>query len=208
MSLVIHDEVMSRLLIEQRRASRLDQYDEIWEGVYVMSPMANNEHQRLVTDIAAVIKTVFDWKGLGQTLAGANVSDRRDEWSKNYRVPDILSLRNDSSAVDCGTHWFGGPDLAIEVVSPGEQVLDKLDFYASVGTEELLVVDRDPWRLTLYRRQENGKLKQAGDCSRENQSMLQSNVVPIRFGVVFDQKLLRLEDPNGAKLRDIEIDSP
>lgn len=44
MSLVIRDESISRALIEERRASGLDRYDEVWEGVYVMSLMAKNEH--------------------------------------------------------------------------------------------------------------------------------------------------------------------
>jgi Uma2 family endonuclease len=207
MSLVIRDESISRALIEERRASGLDRYDEVWEGVYVMSPMANNEHQRLVTDIAAVIKTVFDWKGLGQTLAGANVSDRRESWTENYRVPDVLVLRGDSSAVDCETHWFGGPDLAIEVVSPGERVLDKLEFYARVGTNELLIIDRQPWKLTLYRRCSGTKMDQIAEFSRDNPVVFQSEVVSIRFSIDFDRQLLRLESGEGVKLLEITISS-
>lgn len=205
MSLVINDEAISRALVEQRRGSGLDQYDEVWEGVYVMSPMANNEHQDLVTEIAAVIKTVVDWKGLGRTLAGANVSDRRDDWKENYRVPDVLVFSENSSAIDCVTHWFGGPDLAIEIVSPGERVLEKLAFFAQVGTKELIVIDRNPWQLTLYQRKSNGKLVPVNVCSHASRSVLLSDVVPIRFDIDFDQQWLRMIDGDNNVVRAIKI---
>lgn len=99
-----------------------------------MSLLANNEHQGFVTQISSVFTFAIDWKGLGKTLAGANVIDRREGWKENYRVPDVLVFRSNCQAIDCGTHWFGGPDLAIEVVSEGEQSLEKLDFYAKVNT--------------------------------------------------------------------------
>ena len=35
------------------------------------------------------------------------------------------------------------PVLAIEIGSPGDETLEKLDFYSRVGLAELLVVDRD-----------------------------------------------------------------
>ena len=47
--------------------------------------------------------------------------------------------------------WLGGPDLAIEIMSPGEQIAEKIDLYSRFATRELEVIDRDPWALTLYR---------------------------------------------------------
>jgi Uma2 family endonuclease len=157
MSILIHDQAFADDLLARRRASGTDVYDEVWEGVYVMSPMANNEHQSLATEFAAAITTVIDWRGLGRTLAGGNVSDRRDDWTQNYRIPDVLVFLNETEAEDCGTHWFGGPNFAIEIVSPGDRTLDKLGFYAAVGTRELLVIDRDPWKMTLYQIDRAGK---------------------------------------------------
>ena len=48
MSVVVNDENFANELIAQRQASGADRYDEVWEGVYMMSPIANNEHQALV----------------------------------------------------------------------------------------------------------------------------------------------------------------
>jgi len=45
----------------------------------------------------------------------------------------------------------GGPDFAVEILNPGDRTPEKLPFYASVNVRELLVVDRDPWSLELFR---------------------------------------------------------
>lgn len=37
-----------------------------------------------------------------------------------------------SKAKDSGTHWVGGPDILVEITSPGEDPRQKLDFYAKV----------------------------------------------------------------------------
>ena len=36
-------------LIRERRECGGDRYDEVWDGVYVMSPLADNEHQQTWT---------------------------------------------------------------------------------------------------------------------------------------------------------------
>jgi Uma2 family endonuclease len=79
-----------------------------------------------------------------------NVSDREEDWKANYRIPDGAFFSVDNPARDCGTFWYRGPDLAIEIVSPGDRAREKFDFYGSVGTRELLLIDRQPWQLELY----------------------------------------------------------
>jgi hypothetical protein len=48
MSLLVLDKLVERRLRAQRKAWGVDHHDEVWEGVYVMSPIADNEHQTLV----------------------------------------------------------------------------------------------------------------------------------------------------------------
>ena len=43
-------------LIRERRESGGDRYDEVWDGVYVMSPIADNEHQKLATKLSTTIE--------------------------------------------------------------------------------------------------------------------------------------------------------
>ena len=113
-------------------------------------------------------------------LPGANVSDRQDEWEHNYRCPDVAVILPGTSARDCGTYWLGGPDFAVEIRSRGDRSLQKLAFYASVGVRELLVIDRKPWSMELYRL-ENGTLSSVGRVSLESAGVLTSEVLPVTF---------------------------
>lgn len=182
-SLMVNDPQFASELIADRRARQIDRYDEVWEDVYMMSPLANNEHQSLATELSMAIGSVVDWNNLGRTLAGANVSNRRDDWTRNYRIPDVLVFTNETSAVDCDTHWRGGPDLAIEIVSPGDRTLEKLDFYASVGTRELLVIDRHPWQLTLYRINDQAKLVPVAVNSPNQSGIIQFSTFPLTLNI-------------------------
>ncbi len=204
MSILITDEALVNEVLQRRRASGADRFDEVWEGVYVMSPMANNEHQALATQLSAAICTVVDWRDLGLTLNGANVSDSRDNWNHNYRIPDVLVFLNDSAAIDCGTHWFGGPDFAIEIVSPGDRTLEKLDFYAKIGTRELLVIDRHPWQLTLYRLT-NSRLAPVAISDPQHSATIISAVIPLRLDLDAKANCIRLTNSDSSPIRDIPI---
>jgi Uma2 family endonuclease len=108
------------------------------------------------------------------------VSDRRKGWEHNYRIPDVAVVLAGSTAKDCGAHWHGGPDIAVEIVSPGEDPRKKLDFYAKVRTRELLVLDRSPWGLELYRLK-RGKLASVGRSDATSSAVLASAVLPLTF---------------------------
>jgi Uma2 family endonuclease len=161
MPVLIPDVNVSASLIEDRRARGIDHHDEVWEGVYVMSPLANNEHQRLTTLLASILIDVIDRPGLGLSFAGVNLTDQPENWQKNFRCPDVVTFLKGNPAQNQGTHWLGGPDLAIEIVSPYDRTREKIEFYESVGARELLIIDRDPWQLELLRLAE-GKLATVG----------------------------------------------
>ena len=204
MSILINDEVFAMEVLQSRRARGGDRYDEVWDGVYVMSPIANNEHQSLATELATAISTIINWRGRGRTIAGANVSDSRDNWTHNYRIPDVLVFLNDTSAVDCGTHWFGGPDFAIEIVSPSDRTLEKLSFYGKIGTRELLVIDRHPWQLSLYRLI-NGQLALVACSGSQQSAVITSEVIPLRLELNSKAKCIRLSNADSSPIRDIPI---
>ena len=140
-------------VIRRRKESDCDRFDEVWDGVYVVSPNPNLEHQGVGTALATILSIAIDWTGLGHVFQGVNVSDREDDWEKNYRIPDVAVYLQGNPARACVTHWFGGPDLAFEIVSPNDRCREKLPFYANIRTRELMIVDRDPWALELYRLQ-------------------------------------------------------
>ncbi len=192
MTTVINDRETERRMIARRRRLGHDKFDEVWNGVYVMSPVANDEHQDVVCVLSTLLCLVIQWPGLGVVRPGANVSDRHQRWEKNFRCPDIAVFLNDTAAINCSTHWLGGPDFAVEVASRGERVARKLRFYAKVQTRELLIVERYPWCLKLYRL-EDGELRLAGDSTVGSETWLASLVLPLSFRLIEGVKRPRLE---------------
>jgi Uma2 family endonuclease len=86
-------------------------------------------------------------------------------------------------AEDRGSHWFGGPDLAVEITSRFDRSREKFDFYAKVGIRELLLVDRRPWQLELHRR--NGDRRElVGRTGLDDPFALSSRVLPLTFRLI------------------------
>ncbi|MGH7199690.1 MAG: Uma2 family endonuclease [Planctomycetaceae bacterium] len=190
---LVTDPGLAEHLIAERRATGADRHDEVWDGVYVMSPMANNEHQDLGTGIVTVLRIVIQWTALGRVFGGVNVTDQdEDNWTQNYRCPDLAVYLVGTTAIDRGTHWFGGPDFGAEIVSPYDKTCDKFDFYESVNARELLIVDRDPWALELYRLQE-GSLVLVGKSTVNDEAFLRSEVLPLSFRLIADDDRPRIE---------------
>src|SRR5438094_7815128 len=119
MAALVLNQLLARRLLEERRASGADRFDEVWEGTYVMAPLADDEHQEIQAGLVAVFQLMLEWGAKGLVRAGVNVSDREEDWQFNYRCPDVVAFLRESTARNCGTHWLGGPDFAVEILSPG-----------------------------------------------------------------------------------------
>jgi Uma2 family endonuclease len=145
-----------------------------------MSPDPDNQHQELGADLRDAIKQSLDSRAGVRVFHGTNVSDRAENWSKNFRVPDVAVFLPGNPAEDRDTHWYGGPDFVIEVRSRGDRSLKKTAFYASVGVREFLLVDRRPWTLKLFRLVGQA-LRLVGESNRENAAVLSSQVLPLTF---------------------------
>ena len=207
MPVLIYDRAVVDELLKQRMQDGRDRYDEVWDGVYVMSPIANNEQQGLVSELVAIFKTFIDWQGLGRTFAGANISDRKSDWKMNYRVPDVLVFSQSTAALDQGSHWFGGPDLAIEIVSPGDRTYEKLGFYATAGVRELLIVDRHPWKLTLLRRSSANSLDLIHAVEYPSTEELKLETFPLVWQWSSTPAAIQVSSLSGQLLRSIAIEA-
>ena len=183
MTVMVLDPKIAAELKAEREATGLDRYDEVWEGIYMMAPIANTEHLDLQGGLVSALRTAFGFGGPQRIAPGGNVSDREDDWTHNYRIPDVIVVLPGSAARDCGTHWCGGPDFCVEIVSLGDRSRDKLDFYSRIGVRELLLIDRYPWELELYRLT-NGRLQLVGTSDVNTSTTLASTVVPTSFQLV------------------------
>jgi Uma2 family endonuclease len=185
--LVVGFLVTNRRLVRKLKARREKSpsapRDEMWDGVYVMSPMAGFEHQRFVSRLTMVFGSVVNLSGGAEVLAGLNVSDRIDDWKANYREPDVAVYLPGNPAIIRKAHACGGPDFAVEILSEGDLARKKLDFYAKVNTRELLLLDRAPWALELYRLTD-GQLRLIGVSTPDKPDLLTSEVLPLTFRLV------------------------
>src|SRR4051794_39484833 len=180
MKLVILEPSLRKEILRERRRYGADRFDEVWNGVYVMSPIADNQHQLLAYKLTAAIEQAIGDPTIATVYPAINVSDQQENWKQNYRCPDAAVFVPGNPAQDRGTHWFGGPDFALEVVSQYDRSRRKMGFYAGVGVRELLLVDRFPWALELYRLQDN-VLALTGRSDLEKSEVLSSEVLPVSF---------------------------
>jgi Uma2 family endonuclease len=118
-------------LLERRRKLGQDLLDEVWEGIYHMNPAPAGGHAQIVQQLAVLLDAPARVAGLVPTLSIFNLGE-----PDNYRVPDGGLHRERSNRV-----YYGTAALVVEVVSPGDETWDKLDFYAAHNVDELLIVD-------------------------------------------------------------------
>lgn len=186
MTALITDRLLEERLIAERQASGADRFDEVWDGVYVMNPMANMEHQRVATEFSAALLFALKANPAAAVIGPVNVSDREKGWTHNYRIPDVVVLLPGCTAKECHTHLCGGPDFITEIVSEGDRTYEKFDFYAAIGVRECLIIDRDPWQLELYVRENKGFVLNARGTEADGRA-IDSRILPLTFRLVGSQ---------------------
>ncbi|MGI8685651.1 MAG: Uma2 family endonuclease [Acidimicrobiales bacterium] len=118
-------------LIERRRVLGQDRFDEVWEGVYHMTPGPSGTHAYLDLELAALLRPLARAAGLVAT-SGFNLG----AGAHDFRVPDGGYHRT----MPLGT-WIPTAAIVVEILSPGDETFEKFDFYARHGVEEIVVVD-------------------------------------------------------------------
>lgn len=181
--LLIPDVSISARMIDDRRTRGLDLFDEIWDGVYLMAPAPNDEHQRISLRLARVLLEVIEDANLGQVRNTINLASNISDWGVDYRVPDVVAFLAGSPSTCHGAYWTGAPDFLVEIVSPFDQTRKKLDFYTKIATRELLIIDRDPWQLELLRL-DGGKLVSVGVSTLDAPIALASERISLAFKLV------------------------
>ncbi len=136
-------------VLEHRRKTGADRWDEMWDGVLHMTPMPNTEHQDFEYQLEHWLRT---WWGLpfgNRVYHQINVASIGG-WPRNYRIPNLVMLTPDQFSIDKSTHFEGAPLVAIEIHSPDDESYEKLEFYAGIGVQEVWVIHRDTRRPEIY----------------------------------------------------------
>lgn len=117
-------------LIARRRELGIDTYDEMWDGVYHVTPVGSAEHADLQAGLIGLLRASHRPGTIG--LGPINLGDER-----NYRVPDAAVI----DVVHRNLVWVPSALLVGEVLSVDDDTYEKFDHYEAHGVQEILVVD-------------------------------------------------------------------
>jgi Uma2 family endonuclease len=174
-----------------RKTTGIHRWDEVWDGVWYMTPAPTFEHQRIIDEMIIFLKPHLRARGRGLLVARINVLQHAQGW-KNYRIPDLTFVATGREHI---LHEDGvraaGPDAVIEIRSPGDDTYEKLSFYAAIGTREVVIVDRETKQVEIRRL--------AGDdlamTQPDTDGWLMSETMTVRFRRIDGQPpRLRIED--------------
>lgn len=163
-------------LLESRKQTGADQWDEMWDGVLHMSPAPNLDHQELEGELEYFCRHFWSPRSKGRVYHQVNVA-RPGGWPKDYRIPDLALLLPDRFSIRQGDYLEGGPDVAVEIHSPGDEAYEKLDFYFSVGVREVWIIHRDNLAVEIFLSRKRGRKTVAAD----NEGWLTSRVAGIQL---------------------------
>ena len=162
-------------LVEERRRLGVGNLDECWEGVWHLTD-PTRRHQEIAAKLWRILSEVIEDAGLGKASISINVTDREEGWIENHRCPDgaVILVGNPGRWIgEYEVAFLGGPDLVVEVMSTGDATHEKLPFYASLGVREVLIVEQDTGRPTIWR---------AGELFTEGPGeLLRSEVTGLEF---------------------------
>jgi Uma2 family endonuclease len=122
---------------------------ELSEGRLVVPDMPTTEHQDIVLNIYVALRAYIRANKLGK-VSVSPLPVRL--WEGKIREPDVMvMLRNHLDRVQ--SQFWGPPDLAVEVLSPGTQATDrgeKLAEYAQAGVGEYWIVTPEARTVEVY----------------------------------------------------------
>lgn len=141
-------------LLDERRRLGLDHSDEMWDGVIHLVPPAGSQHGERQLQLGALLLEMLRSTGAkGATGIGVFRLGRDDD----YRVPD-LAFGQPEVFSDRGIE--GAATLVVEIRSPSDESWQKVDFYAEVGVQQVLIVDPAIQRVHLLHNREGTMIEQ------------------------------------------------
>lgn len=147
-------------LLAWRKKTGADRWDEVWDGVLHMSFNPGACHQEVEGALFVWLHTHWGNAPGRDVLCRIDISPPGlEDWTTNYRTPDIVLVTPERASRLASGHLVGGPDVAIEVRSPGDESYDKLDFYCQVGTDEIWVIDRATLACEIYKNRDGAPVR-------------------------------------------------
>ena len=110
--------------------SEAAQWDEMWNGVLHTPPMPNRRHQDFSRDLMIYLHQWWAQPRGNRVNQEVNLTTPEDEaeWTRNFRIPDLVLLSPDRFHIDKGEYMVGAPLVVIEVRSPRDETYEKFPF--------------------------------------------------------------------------------
>jgi Uma2 family endonuclease len=128
---------------------------ELVAGVAVTEPAPGGEHGRVEAQVVMLLKAFVRRNGRGRVYAGDTgfILARAPD---TVRGPDVAFVsRERLQSIGEGPGYLpGAPDLAVEILSPGDRPGDvraKVADYLAAGTRRVWVIDPDAQCVRIYR---------------------------------------------------------
>ena len=132
---------------------------EVLDGEVIEMSPNGMQHQFIAANILRLLDAHITAHGLGYIFPDGTLYllDANARGVKGAQVPDVSFLRTSRLTADFDIRrpFPGAPDLAVEVVSPGDDVavlLYRVRRYLAFGTEQVWVVYPEPGEIHQYQR--------------------------------------------------------
>lgn len=154
------------LTAEEAASYRLHGRWELIRGKVVTYMPVQPEHGDFAHRIATAVDRHLG--GIGRALMGQEIGFITERDPDTVRAPDFsLTWREEARARREGAWIAGGPNLAVEVVSPDDtwaEVQEKVDEYLAAGTQLVWVVTPDRRTVHVFRPDGHIAILRRGDA--------------------------------------------
>jgi Uma2 family endonuclease len=155
MSTTTHMTADELLALPMGRGQR---YELVAGELRVMSP-SGWRHGQVVSDLSSLLASFIRRQSLGRTF-GADTGFMLRRNPDTVRAPDFSFIAKDHLPANEPeeAYWPGAPDLAVEVLSPGDtsgEVAEKVKEWLNSGCAAVWVVDPKLRTVTIYERAAN-----------------------------------------------------
>jgi Uma2 family endonuclease len=129
-------------VLEWRKRTGAERWDEMWEGVLHMMPAPSLDHQFFIGRLETWLNVYWVRSRAYRVYHDVNLAPPGG-WPDNYRIPDLVLLTPGCRLVNRKAYIEGAPTVVVEIQSPDDETIEKLPFYAQLGVPELWIFDRD-----------------------------------------------------------------
>lgn len=114
-----------------------------------MSPSPRYRHQRIVGNIFLALGHHLQKHPVGEVVISPSDVELSPD---DVYEPDIYFISKERLGIITEQGASGGPDLVVEVLSPGTAKLDlaKREIYAAAGVQEMWLVDERRSKIDIY----------------------------------------------------------